>query len=31
MSEADLKAAGSPREGEEVFVFWPREAARVVS
>ncbi len=31
LSEADLKAAGSPREGEDVFVFWPREAARVVS
>jgi ABC-type Fe3+/spermidine/putrescine transport system ATPase subunit len=31
LSEADLKAAGSPAEGEDVFVFWPREAARVVS
>ena len=31
LSEADLKAAGSPREGDEVLVFWPREAGRVVS
>jgi ABC-type Fe3+/spermidine/putrescine transport system ATPase subunit len=31
LSEADLKAAGSPVEGEDVFVFWPREAARIVS
>jgi ABC-type Fe3+/spermidine/putrescine transport system ATPase subunit len=31
LSEADLQAAGSPQEGEEVFVFWPREAARLVS
>ena len=31
LSEADLKAAGSPAAGEQVFVFWPREAARVVS
>ena len=31
LSEADLAAAGAPREGEDVFVFWPREAARVVS
>lgn len=31
LSEADLEAAGSPAAGEEVFVFWPREAARVLS
>ena len=31
LSEADSKAAGSPGQGEEVFVFWPREAGRVVS
>jgi ABC-type Fe3+/spermidine/putrescine transport system ATPase subunit len=31
LSEADLKAAGSPAAGEQVFVFWPREAGRVVS
>jgi putrescine transport system ATP-binding protein len=31
LSEADLKAAGAPMEGEEVFVFWPRDAARTVS
>ncbi len=31
LSEPDLKASGSPAEGEDVFVFWPREAARTVS
>ena len=31
LSEADLKAAGSPAAGEDVFVFWPREAGRMVS